>query len=261
MTLSSASVPLFGVHPILEKSVRALVYASRVWRWAWILLASACSRDPFEVKPDEPTMPAFDDVGIQAAPTVVVTASASAPPVVVEPPPMPKDPEPDAKWLARFEHSPSFGFVHHPRTDVARTLTKLFIAAKAKTPDATAVDFAATVRARSLVVGEALPGCGNDWTDAHLIVDSPDEARTAAHALLARVAAPGTEPTPWSNGFYSGERVSLKRSGRVSWDDGGLLGILFHGDEVVFLRAVQINNADGDCPDLAELWPKTLRKP
>jgi hypothetical protein len=218
-----------------------------VRRWAWIVLASACSRERVEARRDADASPSAVD-----AAKSVVSATVSVVPSV-EPP----KPEPDAKWLARFDHGPDLGWGHHLETDVATTLSTLFL--DTSTPDPTSATLAATVHATSLVVGHAGPTCGMIWDDAPLLAASP-KARAAAHAFLVRVAA-GATPSPWSNGVYAGERVVLKPSGTVPWDDGGLFGVLFRGDEVLLLRGRTLTVGDSDCPSIGEIWNKTLKRP
>jgi hypothetical protein len=210
---------------------------------------TACSRERVEARRDVPV-----DVGVETAATSVVSASASVVPSVAA-----SHPQPDAKWGARFDHAPDLGWGHSLETDVEKTLTALFVDATAATPEPTAVSLAATVHATSLVVGQSVPGCGMEWTDAHLLTASP-KARAAAHAFLVRVAA-GAKPSPWSNGVYAGERVALKASGTVPWDDGGLFAVLFHADEMLLLRGRPFATGDADCPSLAETWNKTLTRP
>lgn len=183
--------------------------------------------------------------------TIVPSVTASAAPSVSEEP----APEPDPKWLARLEHGPLLGWGHHGERDVASTLSGLFLSTT--TPDPAAVSLAAAVHATSLVVGESA-GCGMTWKDVHLLAASP-KVRAAAHAFLVRSAG-GAKPSPWSNGVYAGERVRMKGSGTLPWDDGGLLGVVYRGDEVVLLRGFQFATGDADCPSLDDIWNKSLTR-
>jgi len=207
-----------------------------------VLVATACSREPVEVR--DPTPP----------PPPSVLASVAPPPVVSA---VPDAPSADPKLLARFAHGANLGWVHDGGRDVALTLTRTFLDSGAATPDPAAVALAAAVRETSVVTGSST-GCAQQWKDVHLVASSITTAHLAAHAFVLRVGG-AAKPSRWSNGRYAGERVARKGS-PVPWNDGGLFGVLLHGDELILIAGVEFATGDADCPSLDETWSMSLSR-